>query len=175
MARPEKEAAVQEVAEILEKARGVFVTDFQGLNVEKISVLRKKCRESNVHYRVIKNTLAKRAAEKAGCEEMISHFQGPSALAYSYDDPSAPARVISEFAKTEEKPKIKVTLFEGIFYGPEKVEMIATLPSREELLGRLVGGMMGPVRGLVSGLHGLMVKLVMTFDALREAREKQAE
>lgn len=78
MARPEKEAVVQEVAEILEKARGVFINDFQGLDVEKMGKLRQKCREASVGYRVVKNTLARLAVKKVGKEEMIDCFEGPS-------------------------------------------------------------------------------------------------
>ena len=172
MARPEKEAAVAEMAEIFEKSKSVFLTDYQGLNVEKISDLRQKCREASVGYLVIKNTLAKRAVEKVGWDEMLEHLEGPSAIAHSYDDPSAPARVISEFAKQEEKPVIKGTYFEGIFYGPDKVKAIASLPSKEVLIAQVLGSFNAPIQGFVGSLNGLMQKLVMTFDALRSTKEE---
>ena len=172
MARPEKEAFVEEVAEILEKARGVFITDFQGLNVEKMGDLRRRCREASVGYRVVKNTLARLAAKKAGWDEMVNYFEGPSAIAYSYDDPSAPARIIAEFAKKAEKPRIKFSLFEGVFYGPERVEEIASLPPREVLLAQMLRGFTSPIQGFVGSLHGLLRKLVMTFDAIRNAKEE---
>jgi large subunit ribosomal protein L10 len=173
MARPEKEAVVEEVAEILEKAKGVFITDFKGLNVEAMMDLRRKCREASVGYRVVKNTLARLAASKVGCDEMVNYLEGPSAIAYSYDDPSAPARIISEFAKKTEKPTIKMSLFEGVFYGPDSVESIASLPSKEVLYTRMVGGFQTPIRGLVGSLNGLLQKAVMTLNAVKDAFEKK--
>ncbi len=172
MARPEKETAVEEIAKILQKAKGVFLTDFEGLNVEMMEKLRQKCREASVSYRVVKNTLTRMAAKKAGWDELVSYLEGPSAIAYSFDDPSAPARVVSEFAKKAEKPKIKVSLFEGVFYGPEKIEEIASLPPKDVLLARIVGGFNAPIQGMVAGLHNLLQKFVMTLDAVKNAKEK---
>lgn len=171
MARPEKIAAVEEITEILQNASGVFVTDYKGLNVEKLSDLRAKCREDAVHYVVVKNTLARIAARNAGYKELETSFRGPSAIAYSYDDPSAPARVVSEFAKKTEKPTIKVSLFEGVFYGPEKVEAIASLPSKQELIAKVVYGFNSPIQGLVGCLSGVLSQLVRTLDAVREQKQ----
>lgn len=170
MARPEKESAVQEIVEIFGEAKGVFVTDFEGLNVKTISEFRKKCRDASVEYRVVKNTLARLATEKSGYSDMIEHFKGPSAIAYSYDDPSAPARVIAQFTKDHDKPAIKMSLFEGVFYGPEKVAMIAALPSKDELLAKIVGGFNAPIQGLVGNLNGIIQKLVLTLDAVKSKK-----
>ncbi len=172
MPRPEKEAAVNEVADILQDAKSVFLTNFQGLNVEQMIDFRRKCRKEEVGYRVVKNTLTRLAAKKAGVEEILEHIEGPSAIAYSYNDPSAPARVISEFARVHEKPIIKVTRFEGRFYGPDKVSMIASLPSKNRLLAKLLGTFNAPIQGMVGTLNGLLQKLVMTFDAVRNAKEE---
>jgi len=171
MIRSEKEVVVKEIVDILTNAKSVFLTDFKGLNVEKMGELRRKCRESSVQYQVIKNTLGRRAAKEAGWDDLIEHLEGPSALAYSYDDPVAPARIISEFAEEAEKPTIKVSLFEGQFYGPDKVDVIKKLPSRDVLLGKLVSGLNSPIQGFVGGLHGLLQKLVMTLDAVKTSKE----
>jgi large subunit ribosomal protein L10 len=171
MARPEKEAAVQEIADIFNQAKSVFVTDFQGLNVEKMSEFRRNCREASVEYLVVKNTLARRATEQSGYDEMKTYFTGPSAIAYSYDDPSAPARIISRFAKDHEKPQIRMSIFEGVFYGPDKVAKIAALPSKNELLSQIVGGMKSPMQGFVGSLNGLLQKLVRTLDAVKNSKE----
>lgn len=173
MARPEKEAAVKEVAEILQKARGVFLTDFEGLNVGMMEELRQKCREASVSFRVIKNTLTRIAAKKASWDELVDYLQGPSAIAYSFDDPSAPARVVTAFAKKTEKPKIKVSLFEGVFYGPDKIEKIASLPPKDVLLTRVVGGLNAPIQGVVGSLHNLLQKFVMTLDAVKNTKENK--
>jgi large subunit ribosomal protein L10 len=172
MPRPEKEAVVNEVAEILQGAQSVFLTDFQGLNVEEMIDFRRQCRKEAVGYRVVKNTLTRLAAKKAGMEELLEHIEGPSAIAYSYDDPSAPARVITSFAKTHERPVIKVSRFEGEFYGPDRVEMIASLPSKEVLLAKLLGSCNAPLQGFVGTLSGLLQKLVMTIDAVKNSRDE---
>jgi large subunit ribosomal protein L10 len=153
MANTEKDAVIRDVTDIFQKAKSVFVTDFSGLNVEHTMQFRKKCRES---------------------KQVGPHFKGPSAIAYSYDDPSSPARVIKEFNKTHDKPKIKVSLFEGTFYGPEHMDMIASLPSKKELLSRVVGGFNSPIQGLVGALNGLLQKLVGTLDAVKSQKEKSA-
>lgn len=171
MPRPEKAEAVQCISEIFEKAKGVFVADFQGLNVEQMGELRKKCRDDQVGFLVVKNTLARIAAHNTGWDEMESHLKGPSAIAFSYEDPSAPARVITAFAKNAKKPTIRVSLFEGNFYGPEKVEAIATLPTRTELIARVVGGFNAPIQGLVGNLSAVLRKLVGTLDAVRASKE----
>jgi len=176
MARPEKETAVAEIAEILKDATSVFVTDYKGLSVERITDLRSKCRESKVSYMVVKNTLARIAAKEAGFDEMVDYLKGPSAIAFSYDDPSAPARIISEFAKKDKDnlPEIKMTIFEGQFYGPEKVEHIASLPTKTELISMLLGGFNAPLQGFVGTLHGLLSKTVRTLAAIQEKKETEA-
>jgi len=170
MARPEKVAAVEQITEILGSAKSVFIADFQGLNVEQMSALRTKCREDSVKLVVVKNKLARIAARNAGRDEMESHFRGPSAIAFTYEDPSAPARVISAFAKDTDKPAIKVSLFEGNFYGPDKIKIIAALPSRDVLISKMLWGLNSPIQGLAGTLSGLLGKLVRTLDAVRESK-----
>jgi large subunit ribosomal protein L10 len=170
MQRSEKDIVVQDVTEVFEKAKGVFVADYAGLTVEKISVLRQRCRAAKVEFKVVKNTLAKRAAEAAGKGGINAYFKGPSAIAYSYDDPSAPARVIRDFFKENQKPKVRGSLFEGEFFGPEKIDQIASLPSKKELIAKVLGGFNAPISGLVGGLNGILSKFVRTLDAVRESK-----
>lgn len=172
MAHSEKETVIREVTEVFQKAKSVFITDFSGLNVENMMRLRKKCGEASVSYLVVKNTLARISAKQAGFEQIGKYFKGPSAIAYSYDDPSSPARVIKEFNRTNDKPKIKVSLFEGVFYGPENMDVIASLPSKNELIAKVIGGFNSPIQGLVSSLNGLLQKLVRTLDAVKTHKEK---
>ena len=171
MARPDKIAAVDQITDIFQNAKSVFVADYQGLNVEQISELRQKCREDSVQFLVVKNTLACIAAKNAGWDEMEPHLRGPSAIAFTYEDPSSPARVISKFAKDRKKPTIKVSLFEGGFYGPEKINAIAALPPKDVLLGQVVRGFNAPIQGLAGTLSGLLSKLVRTVDAVRASKE----
>jgi len=172
MERPQKEQVVKKVTEIFEQASGIFITDYKGLDVEQMSELRSACRENSVEYFVVKNTLARIAARNVGRGEMAEHFKGPSAIAYSYDDPSAPARVVSEFARKAKKPTIRFTLFEGNFYGPDRVAEIASLPSKEELYARVVGGFNAPISGFVGRLGGLLQKFVGTLQAIKDDKEK---
>ncbi|NQT23749.1 50S ribosomal protein L10 [candidate division KSB1 bacterium] len=171
MPRPEKVEAVQGISEIFEKATGVFIADFKGLNVEQMGELRNKCREDKVEFLVVKNTLARIAARNTGWDEMEPHLKGPSAIAFSYEDPSAPARVITNFAKEAKKPTIRMSLFEGTFFGPEKVDAIAALPSRIELITQIVCTFNAPIQGLVGSLSGVLRKLVGTLDAVRASKE----
>lgn len=171
MARPEKVEAVEQITDIFQNAKSVFVADYQGLDVEQISELRQKCREDSVQFLVVKNTLARIAAKNAGWDEMEPHLKGPSAIAFTYEDPSAPARVISKFAEDREKPAIKVSLFEGGFYGPEKVQAIAALPPKDVLLSKVVGGFNSPIQGLAGVLNGVLGQLVRTLDAVRASKE----
>jgi len=173
MERPDKKLAVEKISDIFQNAASVFVTDYKGLNVEQISDLRNQCRENSVHYLVVKNTLARIAAKNAGYEEMIQYLKGPSAIAYSYDDPSAPARVVTSFAKKAEKPTIRFSLFEGNLYGPEKVAEIAALPTKDELYAKLLGSLNSPISGFVGTLNGLLRKFVGTLQAVKEDKEKQ--
>ncbi len=173
MATPEKEAIVKEVSEIFKKAEGIFITDYKGLNVIQMTELRNKCREFSVSYRVIKNTLAKIAAREVGYNEMVDYLQGPSAIAFSYKDSLAPARIISEFAKKAEKPTIKMSIFEGQFYGPEEVKKIATLPSKDEMYAKLVNNVNSPLQGLVCNLNSILFKLVRTLVSVKEKKEKE--
>ena len=170
MLRKEKEVVVDSIVHIFEDARGIFLTDFEGLNVKSMEEFRHLCREASVGYCVVKNKLARLAAEKVGQEEMVKYFEGSSAIAYSYDDPSAPARVISEFTKKFDKPEIKVSLFEGNFYGPDKVKAIAALPSKEVLLSKMVRGFNAPIQNFVGDMHAILQKFVMTLDAVKNAK-----
>ncbi len=172
MARPEKELAVQEITDTFKNATSIFVTDYKGLDVEKMSEFRRNCRDASVEYKVVKNTLARMAAKNAGYDEMVEYLTGPTAIAYTFEDPSSPARVISDFTKNEDKPEIKMSLFEGVFYGPDKVEAIAKLPTKDELLAKLAGGFKSPIQGFAGALNGLLSKFVRTLDAVREEKEK---
>ena len=160
------------LTESLQSAKSAMVVSFSGLTVAKDQEFRNSLRAAGAKYQVVKNTLAKRAAEKAGKGEINPYFKGPSAIAYSFQDASAPARIIKEFFKDNQKPKVKFTLFEGEFLGPERLDEIAALPSRNELIARVLGGFNAPIQGLAGVLGGILSKLVRTVDAVRESKAK---
>ena len=171
MARPEKELIVSEVAESLNQAKGVYLTDFTGLNVEDMNELRKTFRESSIQFRVVKNTLARRSVEEAGYEGLLEYLSGPTAFAFTNTDPSMPARIINEFAKKKEKPKIKALIFEGEIIDSAQVERIANLPPREVLVAKLLGTLNAPLTNLASTLNGIISKFVRTLHAIKEQKE----
>lgn len=140
-----KETKVQEIKERLEKAQSVILADYQGLTVEEDTQLRKNLRDSGVEYKVFKNTLSILALKEMGVEGLEQHLIGPMAMAISYDDPTVPARVLNDFAKTHKKLELKAGLVQGQVYDFDKVKTLATIPSREVLLAKLLGSFKAPI------------------------------
>lgn len=170
--RPEKQEAVTQIAAKLSSAKSVFLTDYSGLTVEAITNLRRNLRKSQVEFQVSKNTLARIAAQEVGFKDLVPHLEGPTALAYGMGDPTAPAKVLTEFLKTNEKPKVKAIIFEGKYFDAKSMAEIATLPSREMLLARLLGSLNSPITGLASSLSGIIRKLAYALNAVAESKGK---
>ena len=166
MARPEKEARVKEVQEQFGRSQAVVLADYRGLNVEEVTELRKRLREAGIEYRVVKNTMTSRAAQAAKIEGLDQFLTGPTALAFSYQDPTTAAKILANFAKDHKCLQLKGGILEGRVIGKELVQELAQLPSREELLGKLAGLWQAPVRGLVTVLSAPMRNLVYAVDAV---------
>jgi large subunit ribosomal protein L10 len=163
LTRTEKEKKVEELAELLSSAKGIYIADFTGLDVAAMTELRRTCRESGIRFEVIKNSLARFAAQKAQVEGLPDHFTGPSAIATSETDEIVPARVLTDFAKEREGPKIRVAYVEGEIYDEKAVKSLAALPPRDVLIGNLVRVLMAPLtqfatilRAPVRDLAGLL-------------------
>ena len=135
-------------AEKMKAATSIVVVNSRGLSVDQDTVLRRTLRESGVEFKVIKNSILTRAAEKAGLAEMKDLFAGPSAVAFSNDDVIAPAKVINDFAKTADKLEIKGGAIEGAVSSKEEIVALATLPNREGLLSMLLSVLQAPVRNV---------------------------
>lgn len=172
--RAQKEALVEDLAGKLQRAQGVILTDFRGLNVAATTELRRRLRAQGVEYRVIKNTLIRRAAEKAGIEGLDPLLEGPTALAFGFDDPVVAAKELSRFAREYNQLQIKGGLLDGRIIGVKEVQQLADLPSREELLAKVMGGMQAPLYGLAGVLAATLRSFVYAVDALRRQREAQA-
>lgn len=170
MARPEKEATVSEMKEKFSRAAGVVLADYRGLNVGEVTVLRKKLRESNVEYRVVKNTLSALAAKEAKIDGMDSMLEGPTAYAFGYEDPVAPAKILAEFAKTHKNLELKGGLLNGEVLSLDKVKALADLPGREELLARAIGSMSAPMTNFARLLGAPIRNLGYALEALRASR-----
>ena len=140
-----KQPIVDEIAASLNGAQGVVLVDYRGLTVEQDTQLRKRLREAGVVYKVYKNTLVKRAIAGTEFEPMTEQLEGPTAIAISKEDATAPARILANFAKTADALELKCGVVEGTYYDINSIQTIATIPSREELLSKLLGSMQSPI------------------------------
>lgn len=140
-----KQPIVDEIAGHINGAAGVVVVDYRGLTVEQDTQLRKQLREAGVVYKVYKNTLVKRAIAGTEYEGISEFLEGPNAIAISATDATAPARILSNFAKTAEALELKCGVVEGTFYDAKGIAAIANIPSREELLSKLLGSIQSPI------------------------------
>ncbi len=140
-----KQPIVQEIAEQVDGAQAVVVVDYRGLTVAQDTALRNELRKAGITYKVYKNTLMKRAFEGTDFAALDPTLEGPSAIAISKDDATAPARILAKFAKTANKLEIKGGVVEGGFYDAAGMQAISAVPSREELLGKLLGSIQSPI------------------------------
>ena len=153
-----KQPVVAEISELLNGAASAVVVDYRGLTVEQDTQLRKKLREAGVSYKVYKNTMIRFAAKGTEFEALEPHLEGPTALGVSKSDATAPARVLAEFAKTADKLELKAGVVEGTYYDEKGIQVIATIPSREILLGRLLGSMQSPIANFARVLNQIAEK-----------------
>ncbi|MEW6663230.1 MAG: 50S ribosomal protein L10 [Bacillota bacterium] len=172
--RQKKEAAVAELRQHLQESPLAVLTDYRGLNVKAITSLRVELRQAGIEYKVVKNTLTGLAAKELGLQGLDPYLEGPTAIAFSSKDPVAPAKILLNFAKTNKQLQIKAGLLEGRVIDPDGVKALADLPSREELLGKVLGGMKAPMYGLVNVLSAPMRNLVYVLEAVRKQKEEQA-
>ena len=148
-----KQPVVAEIAELLDGAQGAVLVDYRGLTVEQDTELRKQLREAGISYKVYKNTMIRFAAKGTAFEALEPDLEGPTALAVSKTDETAPARVLANFAKKADKLEIKSGVVEGTYYDAKGMQVIATIPGREELLGRLLGSMQSPIANFARVLN----------------------
>ncbi len=166
--RDQKEQTVADLAEAL-KAPAAVLTDYQGLTVREQQELQAALREQGLSFMVVKQTLLRRAAEQAGVK-LADDLSGPMALALGGDDPVGISKLISEFAKDHEALEVTGGIVDGAQVDAAMVKRYASLPGREELLGRLVGSIGGPLRNLASGLSGVSRNLVYALNAVKESK-----
>ena len=145
-----KSLVVSEIVEKLNNSSSAVVVDYKGLTVAEVTELRKKMREAGVEYKVYKNTLVRRAAQEVGIEQFNDELLvGTNAIAFGYDDPVAPARILKKFIETHPKMQLKMGVVEGEFYDEAKMMELANIPSREELIAKLLGSLKAPVSNFV--------------------------
>jgi len=169
--RTEKEKIVADLHDNFKKSKVVILTDYKGLDVSAISKLRRKLREVDVEYKVVKNTLITKASEDTDAALIKDYFKGPSALALSYDDPVAPAKALVDFAKENDKLEIQIGVMEGKIIDLNEIKALSSLPSIEVLLGQLLSVMNGVPTALVRALNDVPVKLLNVMQAIRDQKE----
>lgn len=170
--REERERLVAELHEKFKEVRAVILTDFTGLDVAQLSRLRRQLQERGMEYRVVKNTLLRRASQKTALEALAEHFVGPNAIVLSYEDPVLPAKILVDFAKEEPELQIKAGFVEGRVLEPKDVKALATLPPREVLVGQMVGLLKAPLAMLVGVLQAPMRELVGVLQAIKEGKSE---
>jgi large subunit ribosomal protein L10 len=166
-----KKQIVAQLKDKFGRAKLVVLTDYKGLNVAAMNDLRAKLREAGIDYHVVKNTLLRRAAQDTDAAPLIDSFTGPSAIAVSLDDPVAPAKVLSEFAKANEKLEIKAGVMEGKILDASSIKALASLPSREVLLAKLLSVLVAVPTGMVTVLNEIPAKFVRVLAAVRDQKE----
>jgi large subunit ribosomal protein L10 len=166
-----KKEVVAEVSARLAKAQTVVLAEYRGLAVEDITVLRREARNNGVYLRVLKNTLARRAVQGTPFEKLADQMVGPLAYGIS-DDPVSAAKVLQAFAKKNDKLVIKGGAMPNYLMGPKEVASLASMPSREELLARLLGTMQAPIAKFVQTLNEVPGRFVRTVAAVRDQKEQ---
>ena len=169
----DKKAAVAEIGAKVADAQSIVLAEYRGLEVGDMTALRAKARNAGVFLRVLKNTLARRAVAGTPFEGLAEHMSGPLAYGIS-TDPVAAAKVLNEFAKANEKFVIRAGAMAGQVMTPKQVATLAALPSREELLAKLLGTMQAPITKFVQTLNEVPARFVRTVAAVRDQKEKQA-
>lgn len=175
----QKKAIVAELKEKLTSAKGAVLVSYKGLTVAQDTELRVAFRNAGVNYHVVKNTMTRIAATEAGLEELVPVLEGTTALAVSTEDAVAPAKVISDFIKEKnltdtEVLVIKAGIVEGKVVSADEVKAIASLPSREVLIAKLLGSMQAPVSNTVGVMGAVVRSIVNVLDAIRKQKEEQA-
>lgn len=166
-----KKEIVREITQKFTNAKSIVLIDYKGISVEKATLLRNKAREANVDYKVYKNTLARLAAKDSGCEGLVEHLVGSIAIAVSDSDQIAPAKLLSNFIKENKILTIQAGYVDGKVLNAREVENLASLPSKEELVAKMLGSMNAPLSGLVNVLNGNIRGLVVALNAIKEQKE----
>ncbi|MGI9952818.1 50S ribosomal protein L10 [Moorellaceae bacterium AZ2] len=169
--RQAKVAAVEEIKGKLSQSSALILADYRGLNVAEMNQLRRQLKEAGAELKVVKNTLTRIAARDVGLEGLDPYLEGPTAIVFSFQDPAAPAKIVSGLARMKEQFKLKAGVLQGKVIGQADIKALAELPPREELLAKVVGGLQGPLYGLVAVLSGPLRSLTYVMEAIRKQKE----
>lgn len=171
MNRSEKEQIIAEVTEQFSRANSMYFADFTGITVEQVNELRREFRKSNIDYRVVKNTLARKALEKvSGYDGVYDSLVGATAVAIGYDDPVLPAKIIKKFRDKHQKLDVKVCVLEKQIFKGSQLDEISKLPGRKEILSGILGCIQSPLAGVPTVIAAVMRDLVNVVDAIEKKK-----
>ena len=171
MKRSEKEQIIAEMTETVGRARGMFFTDFTGLTVEEATELRREFRKSGIQYRVVKNTLMEKALEGVGGFDGIEgKLIGPTGVAFAFEDPVSPAKIIKQFSSKHKKLSLKACVLENELFDGSRLDELASLPTRRELMGAIVGGIQSPLAGVPSVIQSVLRDLVTVIGEIEKKK-----
>ena len=169
-----KKEAVNQLAEKFEKALTIVLADFRGITVEEDTELRAALRKADIEYRIIKNNISSRAMKKVGIQGADEYLVGPTALAISYTDVSAPAKILSEYQTKIQAFEVKAGIVDKVTVGADGVKDIAEIPPKQVLQAMALGALNAPINGLVNVLSGSLRNFATVIDAIAEKKEKEA-
>ncbi len=169
-----KTEAVAALVKSIGEAKSVIVADYRGLTVAQVSELRAKAREASVYYKVAKNRLVKLALKECGLDTLDDLLQGPSAFAMGMEDPVSPAKVLAEFSKDNDALRIKGGLLGAEVLSADDVMKLASMPSRDELLARMLGSLQSPVTKVAIALNQTVSKIAYAISAVADQKEAEA-
>jgi large subunit ribosomal protein L10 len=172
MPTPQKEQILQETSERIAGVKGLYLADLSGMTVESVSLLRKKCREQQVQVKVVKNTLLRRAFNAHGIQALDDFLVGPTGLVYSKVDEMIPAKILTDFAKEHEKPRIKAAVVDGRLFDNRAIAKLATLPSREVLLSQLLSTFIAPMTQFLAAVDATLRLPAIMADVLEREKQK---
>jgi len=178
MNKQDKEQAVLEIKEKLEKASSIYLTDFTGLTVAETNELRDEFFNAKVDYSVHKNTLVKKALEQSTnsfsgqAAKLVEYLKGPTGVIFAYDDPVSPAKILKKFFDKGEKPKLKVALVEKEAYDGKRLNELASIPSKPEIISSIIGSLQAPISGIVGAISAVIRDLASVIE---EAAKKQGK
>ena len=172
MPTPQKEQILKDTTDRIADVNGFYLADFSGLTVESITKLRKQCRDQGIQFRVIKNTLLRRAFNAKGITELDTYLKGNTGLVFSPSSETAPAKVLSDFAKENEKLKVKAAVLDGRLFDGKAVARLAALPSREVLLSQVLSTFIAPMTQFLAAVNAALATPANMADALHREKSK---
>ncbi len=174
MKRDEKAKIVAEMSEKISKAKGIVLADFTRMTVAEVNELRKELKSAGVEYKVAKNTLLRIAMQNVGgYDDLFKYLEGPTAIAIGYDDPITPVRLVKKVKSKIDKPSVKAIFIEGQVYDGSKLDELANLPSKADIIAGIIGSISSPASGIVFALNAVLSELVLVIDAIAKKLEER--